>query len=283
MKGTNHFLAITTEIDEVTGDTKPKFGFAVQVCKATESANSVSFDNAAPSGAGYVTQYVDEGTGEVFEWGDRLRGVKVGEEFAPIDPEAITAIDEATKLNTMFALGTVDVDDALAKYGDRVCGVHYLQSPAKGGSPKAYRLTYEALAEQKSGKKVTRKAQAIVTKRTARSRQKLGLILADEARKCLTLLEVEFAAKMREPDDLILAPQTAEITDEQVAMAVKMIGTLPDGDLAIENEVDEAISLRQELIEKAVAGEAVAPPEKGAATADSSDDALMAALEASIA
>lgn len=283
MKGTNHFLAITTEVDEVTGDAKPKFGFAVQVCKATDSANSVSFDNAAPSGAGYVTQYVDEGTGEVFEYGDRLRGVKVGDEFAPIDPEAIKAIDEATKLNTMFALGVVDLDDALGKYGDRVCGVHFLQSPAKGGSPKAYRLTYEALAEQKSGKKVTRKAQAIVTKRTASSRQKLGLICADETRKCLMLLEIEFAAKMREADDQVLAPQTAEITDEQVAMAVKMIGTLPDGELAIENEVDEALALRQDLIEKAVAGEAIDVPESVKSATESTDDALMAALEASIA
>jgi len=282
MRGTNHLLAITTEVDEVTGEVKPIFSFPVQVCKATDASDSVSFDNAAPSGAGYKTQYVDEATGEVFDWENRLRGVRLSDEdFKVIDPDAIKAIDDATKLTTMVALGRLDLDEAIDKYGDRICGVHFLQSPAKNGSPKAYRLTYEALREQKVGKKVTQKAQALVTKRTARSRQKVGLILADEKRECLMLLEVEFGAKMREPDAQILAPQTAEVADEQIAMARKAIGSLPDGDLALDNEVDEAISLRQELVEKAIAGETIAAP---AAVANSTeDDNLTAALMASIA
>lgn len=282
MRGTNHLFALTTKVDEITGEVVPSFSFPVQVCKATESNGNVSFDGAAPSGAEYKTQYVDEATGEVFEYGDRLRGVRVGDEFTPIPEEAIKAIDEATKLPTMVALGRIDLDDALAKYGDRICGVHFLQSPAKNGSPKAYRLTYEALREQKSGKKVVQKAQAIVTKRTARSRQKLGLIYADENRGCLMLAEVEFDAKMREPDAQILAPQSAEVSDELIEKARAAVAALSDGSLAIENEVDEALSLRQELIEKALAGEAIEVPEaiSGEAT---EDDNLAAALEASIA
>lgn len=277
MRGTNHLLALTTEVDEITGDIKPLFSFPVQVCKATDDGGEVRFDAAAPSGAEYKTQYVDEATGEVFEYGDRIRGIRVGDEFKEIAPEAIEAIDDATKLTTMFALGRVDLDDAMAKYGDRISGVHFLQSPAKGGSPRAYRLTYEALRE--SGKK---KAQAIVTKRTARSRQKLGLICADEQRGCLVLLEVQFAAKMREPDAQVLAPQTAEVSDKEVEMARKAIAKLPDGELPLDNEVDEAIALRQDLIEKAIAGEAIEVPDKTVAEA-TEDDNLMAALEASVA
>lgn len=282
MRGTNHLLALTTEVDEITGDLKPLFSFPVQVCKATDDGSEVRFDNAAPSGADYKTQYVDEATGEVFEYGDRLRGVKIGDEFRAIDPDAIKAIDDATKLSTMFALGRVDLEDALAKYGDRICGVHYLQSPAKNGSPKAYRLTYEALREKRSGKKVTQKAQAIVTKRTARSRQKLALICADENRGCLMLLEVQFAAKLREPDEQVLAPQTAEVTDTQVEMARTAIANMPDGELALDNEVDEALALRQELVERAIDGEVIEAPARTVAEATEDDD-LTAALEASIA
>lgn len=282
MRGTNHLLALTTEVDDITGDIIPLFSFPVQVCKATDDGGEIRFDGAAPSGAEYKTQYVDESTGEVFEYGDRIRGIRVGDEFKAIDEDAIKAIDDATKLTTMFALGRVDLDEALAKYGSRITSVHFLQSPAKGGSPKAYRLTYEALREQKSGKKVTQKAQAIVTKRTARSRQKLGLIYADEANGCLALLEVQFAAKMREPDAQVLAPQTAEVSDEQVEMARTAINALPDGDLPLDNEVDEAVALRQDLIERAIAGEAIEAPAKTVAEATADDD-LTAVLEASIA
>ena len=280
MRGTNHLLALTTEVDEITGDVKPIFAFPVQVCKATDDGGEVKFENAAPSGSTYSLQYVDDATGEVFDYADRLRGVRVGDEFKAVDPDDIAAIDDATKITTLVALGRVDLDEALTKYADRICGVHFLQSPAKNGSPKAYRLTYEALREKKTGKKVVQKAQAIVTKRTARSRQKLALIYSDETRGCLVLVEVAFAAKVREPDAQVLAPQTAEVTDEQIELARKAITKLADGAVALDTEVDEAVALRQELVEAAIAGEAVVAPKKVAET--TAEDDLTAALLASI-
>jgi non-homologous end joining protein Ku len=284
MRGTNHLLALTTKVDEITGEVKPLFAFPVQACKATDDGGDVTFAGAAPSGADYKTQYVDTATGEVFAYGDRVRGVKIGakgaEEFIAIDPDAIAAIEDATKINTLVAIGKIDLDEALAKYGDRVCGLHFIQSPAKNGSPKAYKLTYDALCEQKTGKKVTQKAQAIVTKRTARSRQKLALIFADEVRGCLMMLEIQFAAKMREADAQVLAPQTVEVEDKQTAMAREVIAKMPDGTVAIEGEVDEAVALRQELIDAAINGGEVVSVKKVSETA--SEDDLTAALEASI-
>ena len=274
MRGTNHLLALTTGIDEVTGDVKPLFAFPIQVCKATDDGGEVKFENAAPSGGTYKTAYVDESTGEMFEYADRKRGIRVGEDFHEVDADAIKAIDDATKLTTMYALGRVDRDEALAKYADRITGVHFIQSPAKGGSPKAYRLTYEALIGKGKAK-----AQAIVTKRTARSRQKLALIYADETRGCLMLVEVQFAAKMREADAQILAPQTAEVEAAQVKMARDVIGKMPEGTVALDSEVDEALALRQDLIEAAVAGKAI-PATPKAAT--SGEDDLTAALTASL-
>lgn len=281
MRGTNHILALTTEVDEITGEVKPLFAFPVQVCKATDDGGEVKFENAAPSGSTYSTQYVDDATGEVFEYANRKRGIRIGDEFHEIDADAIAAIDDATKINTMVAIGKIDLDEALTKYADRVSGVHFLQSPAKNGSPKAYRLTYEALRKAKKGNKVIQKAQAIITKRTARSRQKLALIYADEIRGCLVMLELSFAAKMREPDEQVLIPQTVEVAAEQIEMARTVIGKMPEGAVAIETETDEALALRQELVDAAIAGEAVSAPAKIADKA-TEDDALAAALAASI-
>lgn len=275
-----HQLALTTTVDEVTGEIKPLFSFPVQVCKATESDVKTQFDGAAPSGAEYETQYVDTATGETFEYAERLKGIRVGDDFKPIDPEAIKAIDEATKLETMVALGKVDRDAALTQYAERICGRYFLQVPAKGGSGTAYRLTFEALRGGKKGKKVV-PATAIVTKRTARSRQKLALIYADENLGCLVMVEVNFAAMIRSPDEQILAHQTAEVEQKMIDQARQVIAAMPDGITAIENEVDEAVALRNELKEKALAGETVDVPTPVAAT--NSADNLKAVLEASLA
>ena len=272
MKGDNHLLALSTTVDEVTGEVKPLFSFPVQVCKATDDGGDVTFDNAAPSGGNIILQRIDEVTGETFEYADRLRGVKVGDEFKAIDAEAIKNIDAQTKVKTMVALGSLPLDVARSAYGDRVTGRYFLQVPAKGGSAMAYKLTYEALLAEKA---------AVVVKRTPRSRQKLNYIYADADQKCLVLVEVAFAAAVREPDEQILAPQTAKVEAKQIQMARKLIKAMPSGATALENEVDEAVALRAELVEKAIAGEAIEAPVP-VATSTATDD-LAAALEASLA
>jgi non-homologous end joining protein Ku len=281
MRGDNHLLALTTTVDEISGDVKPLFAFPVQVCKATDDGGDVKFENAAPSGAEIELRRIDTATGEVFEYEDRLRGVQVGDEFRPINAEAIDAIDDATKIKTMVALGQIDLDAAMERYAGRVCGKYFLQSPAKGGSAKAYRLTYEALREKKQGRKIVQPAKAIVTKRTARSRQQLALIYADEADQCLVMLRIAFAAQVREPDAQVLAPQTAEVDEAQIDKARQVIASLGDGSPVLDAEVDEAIALRAELVQKAIDGEAIVAPKKVAETVENDD--LMDALEASLA
>ena len=106
------------------------------------------------------------------------------------------------------------------------------------------------------------------------------MIFADEVRGCLMMLEIQFAAKMREADAQVLAPQTVEVEDKQTAMAREVIAKMPDGTVAIEGEVDEAVALRQELIDAAINGGEVVSVKKVSETA--SEDDLTAALEASI-
>lgn len=277
MRGDNHVLAVTTKKDEVTGEVTPLFYFPVQVCAAVE-AKEVKFDIAGPSGAPRKQAFLDSGTGELIGDDECLRGVRIGDEFKPIEQEAIDAIKEATEIRMMMALGTVDFDQIP---WDRSTGTYFIQSPAKGGLPKSYRILYEALLPVMKGKTVQRKAKAIVTKRTARSRQKLCVIYADPTRGCLMMQELRFASALREPDEQVLAPQTAAVEDKQVEMARQVVDGLGDGFAAIETEVDEAMSLRQELIEQAVAGETIHVPTPVAESAATTD--LTAMLEASLA
>jgi non-homologous end joining protein Ku len=274
MRGDNHELALTTTVDEITGETKPLFSFPIQICKAINDPSKDALDSAGPSGAPAKQQYVDTGTGEVVEGGRTglAKGVRVGDEFKMIDPEAVKAIDEATKVTTMIALGQIKVEDFRAKYGDRIRDRYFLQVPAKGGSATAYKLTYEALL--KSGK-------AIVTKRTPRTRQQMGVIYADPMNGCLMMVEVLVAALVREPDEQIKAFETATVQAKMLTQAKQIIGKLPDGAEVLDTEEDDAVPLRKALVEQAIAGEGIEAPVPVATTNQAED--LSALLEASLA
>lgn len=274
VRGDNHVLAVTTTTDEVTGEVKPLFYFPVQVCKATDE-REVKFDIAAPSGAPRKQVYTDSNTGEVVEDAACLRGVRIGDEFHAIDAEAIEQINAATKIDTMVALGTVPMDSVPT---ERATGIYFIQSPAKGGSPKSYRILYDAL---RADKKAKRAAQGIVVKRTARTRQKLGVIYADTDMGCLMMLELRFASALKQPDEQILAPQAAQVEQAQIDVARKVVDGLGDGMQAIETEQDDAQPLKASLIEQAVAGETLSVPTPVAETAKADD--LTAMLEASLA
>jgi non-homologous end joining protein Ku len=278
MRGDNHVLAVTTTTDEVSNEVRPLLYFPIQVCKATDD-REVKFDIAAPSGAPRKQVYTDESSGEVVEDAACLRGVKVGDVFNPIDPEAIAKINEATKIDTMIVIGTVDFTSIP---WDRSTGTYFVQSPAKGGAPKIYRLIYEALLPVKAKKGTPAvAAKALVTKRTARSRQKLCVIYADPAKECLMLQELRFASTLREPDEQVKAPMLAQVEEAQIEKARSVIAGLGDGAVAIDNEVDDAVALKADLIEQALAGETLSVPTPIAQTAASDD--LSAMLEASLA
>lgn len=287
MKGDNHLLAVTSKTITADDDpslgtgetrTEPLFAFPVQICKATEEID-VKFDIAAPSGAPRKQVYMDESTGEVVEDADCLRGVRLSEtDFRVIPDEAITEV-RGQKSNMMVVEGRVPL---VSLDPVRTSGFYYLQSPVKGGSAKAYRLVFESLRQQTGkGGKVTREARALVLKRTPRTNEKLCAIYADEERGCLAMVQMVFAAQIREPDEQVLAPQTAEITQAQLDMASQVIDNLPDGDGFLATAEDVNVPRKRELMEKALEGETITAPTPIAATVEADD--LMGALEASLA
>jgi non-homologous end joining protein Ku len=279
MRGDNVFLAVTTVEDEVTKEIRPLFGFPVQVASATAD-NDVKLDIVAPSGAPREQVYRDSATGEIVTDAECKRGVKVGDAFHEIPRQELEVIKEATSSKTILVLGHADLDSLP---WDRRTGTHYLQAPPKGGSHNAYKLLYDGLLEVRSasGKTVIRPAQALVAKRTARSRQKLVAIYADPEKEALMMAELRFADGLKQPDDEILAPQQAHVDPAQVEKVRQVIDGLGDGLLALEAERDEAIPLKAELVEKAIAGEALEVP-AGIAPAEQLAD-LDKLLEASIA
>lgn len=275
MKGTNYLLAVTTTTDEITNEIKPLFAFPVQVCKASQD-NSVRFEVAAPSGVKREQKWLDPATGEIVTNDECPRGVFVGDEFRPIDKEQIDAINAEEKLTTMVVQGRVSLPHVREKYADRITGRYYLQNPAKGGSAKSYRLLFEALRDTEKGQP----AQALIVKRTKSTKQALGFIYADESEQCLVLCEVLFAAQVREADEQVRQPTTVGIEAKQVQMARKVIAGMNDGELTLANELDEADLRKRELIEAAIAGEALPLPTPVANTVETDD--IEAMLEKSL-
>jgi non-homologous end joining protein Ku len=278
MRGDHALLAVTTVTDEMSGEIKPLFSFPIQICKALEDKEP-SFDIAAPSGAPRKQQFVDSGTGELVENDECQHGVFIGATFKPITDEQMEEIKQATKIDTLVVTGQLDLADVPFA---RTLATYYVQSPPKGGSAKAYRLVYEALCEVRKGKKIERSAKALVTKRTPRSRQALCVIYPDMERKCLMLAHLRFAAQLKDPDEAILAPQLAQVEEVQVEKARQVIDNLGDGLARIDTEVDEALALREKLIEQALAGEELSLPTPVAESvaSESLEDQLEASLAA---
>jgi non-homologous end joining protein Ku len=274
MKATStHLLAVTTEIDPVTGDAKPLFAFPVQVCAASDD-KEIRLDVAAPSGMARKQQYIDPATGEVVDDADCLRGVRLSKtEFKAIPKGEIEKINEATKLGTLTVTGSMNLADVPF---ERQMNASYLQVPPLS-SPKAYRLVYESLIELRtaSGKTVVRPAKAITGKRTVTTRQKPCVIWADEERECLMLSDLKFAASVREPDEQILAPLQVEVDGAMIDSARQVIDALGDGLQALNTCEDDAIKLRQKLIDQALAGETITAVE----TVATPDPQIVANLE----
>jgi non-homologous end joining protein Ku len=271
-----YLLVITTAQDEVTGENRPLFFVPLELCPATGSDSEARFDVAAPSGAPRRLQYIDAATGEICADSECPRGVRVGDTFRPIAAEQIAAITKTLKSTTMTVIGQIALDDLP---WERTCAMHYLQTPPKGGASTAYRLVYEALRAQTKGKRTIAPARALLVKYVPRSRQRLGVVWADEKRECLVLSDLRYANEVRKPDQQLLAPQQALISAKQLALAREVVGRLPDGTQALESELDEVLALRSKLIEQALSGEAIEVPTSTGAVLENLEAVLAASLQ----
>lgn len=278
MRGDHYLLALTTTTDDVTGEVKPLFAFPVQIAKGWDD-KGVKFEVAAPSGAKRVQKFMDPATGELVEDADCPRGVFVGDEFRPIDKDAIDTINSEEKITTMVALGYVPLSLARERYADRVVGRYLLQVPKQSGSAKAYRIVYEALRGT-AGPKKKLAPLGLVVKRTKRTKQALGLIYADEE-QALVMLELLFAGQVREADDAVRMHTAVEVEQAMVNKARELVLAMDSGEGVLAEEHDTNEERKTELIEAALAGESIEVPTPISTTVEVDD--LEAQLEASLA
>lgn len=277
MRGTHSQLILT----RTANGKAPLFAFPVKICKATASAD-VKFDRVTPDGGKAKAAYRDEVTGNIYEAEDLKRGINGPDGFVEIDPGLIESIDAQVAIEGIEVLTTVDLADVPA---ERVEGFYYLEAPAEAGAFKAYRLVYEALLPQaQKGQGLRPKPPlSLLVRYTSRSRQKIAVIYSDADRQALVLLNLSFAESVREPDKAVLAAQQAEVEAEQVALTRKVIEGLADESVTVDTPTDEAIVLKRELVDQAVAGNLEATPVEKPKVEAPAEDGLSALLEASLA
>lgn len=207
----------------------------------------------------------EEGSGVWVERDEVRRGVRTEGGFVDVTDQ-LAAIEEATKLDRMEVVGFVDVGRVDRK---RITGSYYLGSGGEG-APKVLRLLFEAMLAER---------RAAIVRWTKRSRQALGVLVADGRTASLVVLQVAFADAVRRPNERVTILASAEVSPREVDAAVGLVRAM-DARIADLDEIeDDAVRLRRELREDALGGKvtaAVIPPEP----AEEAD--LLAALEESV-
>lgn len=211
-----------------------------------------------PNGEKVSSVYVDE-DGNQIDRSDTKR--KFGEKV--VDQESLKAINEACKIKSLDIIEICDKDDV-----DFSCasGAYFIYSHKKNGNANALGLFAKALAEI---------GGAALVKWTPSSRQQM---LAIHVRKdgALIATALPFGVDVREADEEVLAHAQIEADDAQLELAKTLLKTVEGNGSALVDEVDEALPLREELIESGKAPEAVKDEPKA------DEDNLMAALQASL-
>lgn len=207
----------------------------------------------------------EEGSGTWVEKEDVRRGVRTEGGFVDLT-EQLAAIDAATKLDRMEVVGFVDVGRVDRK---RITGSYYVGSGGEG-SPKVLRLLYEAMRDER---------RSAIVRWTKRSRQALGILVADGRTKALVALQVAWAAEVRAPNERVKIPREVEVTLAEAEAAGALVRAMDARIEDLDSMEDDAIVLRRELHADALAGKVAAPVEV-AIPEDESD--LLGALEESV-
>lgn len=242
-----------------------------QVCATVESGSDPSFGSAGPNGEPLRQTYVDPAGNEIprDQW---LKGVwddSTGA-FTPIDPNAISAIAESTKMPDLSIIEVIEVSAFWGEFSHRITGRYFVQSAKKGGNANAFKLFVDALAEE---------GLAVVSKWTARSRQKLMVLLPQDGN--LVAYTLSFQNDVREPDETVEAHQEGTYTDAEMGMAKMILGGMVGAGDSLLKEEDEAVAMKADLMEKARLGQAITTPRTTPVAAVSNlADALGAMLAA---
>lgn len=190
----------------------------------------------------------------------------------------LAEVDERTKLDGLEVIATID---STAIPRERVRDAKYV-----GGAEAD---TFKVLALLHHGLRARRRAA--VVRYTAKTAQKLGIIVARGSREeggrigpHLVLLELEWAENMREASRRVTGPIGAEYAPHEAEAAVDLVDAFASGPSVVDDLRDERLAKRAELLALAREGKLdtyTAPPEP-MGDADAPDLATALAMSADV-
>lgn len=184
----------------------------------------------------YRNVLIEEGTGEVVEPEEVRKGLRDADGNFTDLTDYLASIEQRTQLEQMEVVKFIDVGQVPR---DRVMASYYIGS-ADVGAPRVLRLLSEAMQ---------RKRRVALVKWTKSTRQAFGVVVRDGRRNVLTLLQLAWAENVREPNAKCNALQQAEVSEQEVDAACSLIEAMQDTWEAADELRDNAIVMREELIE----------------------------------
>jgi non-homologous end joining protein Ku len=258
------------------GDEAP---FLVPVSlKHISTSSDVSLESASPRGNAVGQVYVDLITAEPVKRDEIRKGIfrskrskkdkETWSDFAEISADDIAIIDDATALDTFRIEHFIPLADVPF---ERVTDAFFL-APPDGMTPKPLLLLAAALKRSK---------QAGVFKMTKTKRQYLAVVYEKNGGLIVNTLAYagDFAA-VREAAEA-LDRHDVKVTPAEKALATELVLTLGADPMVLDAYEDEAVVLKQDLVERALRGEKLTARKKRE-IAPPTDDGLEAALRASL-
>lgn len=242
----------------------------VSLRTAKETAG-VEFKLASPAGERVKQVYVVEETGEVVGTSaECARGIFDGDVFHAVDRDTIKAIDESVKIDGITVEGFMPHGDVPWERAEAT----YFIAPAKTSGTagaSALRLLRDGLRDRHV---------AGIGKLTLRSKQRAFVLYEEDGGLFVTTIAFAdtFAQGVAEAQTVVSGDPTPATTLKLFSQLVDSLAVEPS---ALDAYTDEATPLKAELVEKAIAGEAIVAPAAAKKAAPAGD--LAAMLEASIA
>lgn len=223
----------------------------------------------------YAQVLVEDGSGEVVPSDAVRRGVRL-EDGSFVDLSArIEAIEEQTRLEAMDVIAFVDVAHVPREY---VTGSYYVGVDAEEDA-RALALLYRAMRATRRG---------AVVKWTKRSRQAFGVIVPHGRSGTLIALELMWAEDIRQPPKRALRVRETHETlpPQAVEAAIELVQAMSAPPSVLDEQRDDALALREELLARALAGEiesdsAPEPPQPMVGVAEAFANAAAALADAS--
>jgi Ku protein len=230
----------------------------------------VRIDRATKDGNRIKRVEVDAVTDEPVLDGTVKQGIfenpKEGTGFHEIPEDALEAISEQTKLDSFQVKYFVPLKDLPT---ERFQSAYYL-TPQTGVNPRPLKLLYEALKRTK---------KAGVFKLTLTSRQYLAAVYAHNGGVIVNLMH--FADDFQKVERASEKLAGVEANKAHLALAVELIENMSAEASVIDTFEDSLIPLKQDLVDKALAGKAI-KPKKGAEKVPRDERDLAAQLRASM-